>query len=268
MSLKGLPGRAAGGTGRAKEYAKIALRSGLHRRNLDLVRNPYPVRVAAALNWLGTDTVLDVGANIGQYATALRSSGFGGRIISCEPLPDAYAHLARRSGSDASWTALHTAVGDAVGTLQINVSANSYSSSVLPMTSAHLDSAPGSQTIGTATVDVTTVADIVKEHDVDPGRTLLKIDTQGYEGPVLDGTADLLAGFAAVQLELSFVPLYKGQQLFAELSDRLTAAGFGIYALEAGFADPRTGRMLQCDGLFVRDELMPDPAALPGRADE
>jgi FkbM family methyltransferase len=261
MSLKD---RAAGGTGRAKEYAKIALRSGLHKRNLDLVRNPYPVRVATALKWLGTNTVMDVGANIGQYGSALRSSGFTGRIISCEPLPDAYAHLARRSGSDGSWAALHTAVGDSVGTLEINVSANSYSSSVLPMTNAHLDAAPGSQTIGTETVAVTTVADIVKEHDVDPPRTLLKIDTQGYEGPVLDGAGDLLASFAAVQLELSFVPLYSGQQLFAELTSRLSAAGFGTYALEAGFADPRTGRMLQCDGLFVREDLMPDPAALGG----
>jgi FkbM family methyltransferase len=259
MALKD---RAPGGSGRAKEYAKIALRSGLHKRNLDLVRNPYPVRVSTALRWLGTTTVLDIGANIGQYGSALRSSRFDGRIISCEPLPDAYAHLARRTGSDSSWTALHTAVGAEVGTLEINVSANSYSSSVLTMTNAHLDAAPGSQTIGTETVPVTTIVDIVKQHDVDPGKTLLKVDTQGYEGPVLDGAGDLLSQFAAVQLELSFVPLYAGQQLFAELTGRLEANGFGMYAIEAGFADPRTGRMLQCDGLFVRQDLMPDPADL------
>jgi Methyltransferase FkbM domain len=142
------------------------------------------------------------------------------------------------------------------------VSANSYSSSILPMTDAHLDAAPGSQTIGTERVAVTTVVDLVESRGIDPGRTLLKIDTQGYEGPVLDGAGDLLASFAAVQLELSFVPLYSGQLLFGELTTRLTDAGFGTYALEAGFADPRTGRMLQCDGLFVREDLMPDPGAL------
>lgn len=259
MSLKD---RASGGSGRAKEYAKMALRSGLHRANLDLVRNPYPVRVSTALRWLATTTVLDVGANIGQYGSALRSSGFEGRIISCEPLPDAYGHLARRAGSDPGWTTLHTAVGADNGTLEINVSANSYSSSALTMTDAHLDAAPGSQTIGTETVPVTTVAGIVKQHEVDPGHTLLKVDTQGYESPVLDGAAGLLPRFAAVQLELSFVPLYAGQQLFPELTERLADEGFEIYAIEAGFADPRTGRMLQCDGLFVRRDLMPDPADL------
>ena len=261
MSLKD---RAAGGSGRAREYAKIALRSSLHRHNLDLVRSPYPVRVATALRYLGVRTALDIGANIGQYGSALRSSGFTGRIVSCEPLADAFGHLARRAGSDPSWTALHTAVGDALGTIEINVSANSFSSSVLAMTDAHRDAAPGSQFVRAEKVPVTTVVKLVETEQVDPARALLKIDTQGYESAVLDGAGALLGSFAAVQLELSFVALYDGQQLFDELTGRLAGAGFGIYALDAGFADPRTGRMLQCDGLFVRTELLPDPAALAG----
>jgi FkbM family methyltransferase len=247
-----LSARAARGTGRLREYAKLALRSALHKRNLDLVRDPYPRRVATALGWLGIDTVLDIGANIGQYGSALRAGGFTGRIISCEPLPDAFAHLARRSGSDERWTALNTAAGDAPGTLEINVSANSYSSSLLPMTNAHTDAAPGSEFVRTETVPVTTVADIVREQAIDPARTLLKIDTQGYEAPVLDGAGPLVGRLAAISLELSFVPLYAGQQLFDDLVDRLRAADYVLYAIEGGFGDRRTGRMLQCDGLFVR----------------
>jgi FkbM family methyltransferase len=258
--------RATGGTGRVKEYAKLGLRHVLHRRNLDLVRNPYPVRVATALKWLGTETVLDIGANIGQYGSALRSSGYRGRIISCEPLPDAFAHLARRSASDHRWTALHTAVGAEPGTLEINVSANSYSSSILPMTDAHLDAAPGSQFIGTEAVAVTTVRDVVAEHGVEPATTLLKIDTQGYETQVFDGAGALLSDFAAIQLELSFVPLYEGQQLADALMSRLDGLGFTMYCLDAGFADPHTGRMLQCDGLFVQRDLLPrEPTGSMGR---
>jgi len=87
--------RAAHGSGRAREYAKITLRSALHKRNLDLVRHPYPVRVSTAMSWLNIGTLLDIGANIGQYGAAIRASGFSGQIISCEPLPDAFAHLSR-----------------------------------------------------------------------------------------------------------------------------------------------------------------------------
>lgn len=261
MSLRYQAARRAG---RLRERGKIGLRSALQRHNLDLVRHPYPLRVVRALNWLGVTSVLDVGANVGQYASLLRAGGFTGDIYSCEPLQDAFGQLSRRAGGDDRWTPIRTAVGDAVGSIDINVAANSFSSSVLPMTAAHEKAAPGSEFIGQERVPVTTVGELVARHGINPVQTLLKVDTQGYEGPVLDGAGDLLEQFTAVQLELSFVSLYDGQQLFAEMTERLAKAGFGIYALEAGFGDPRTGRMLQCDGLFVRAERLPDPGNLVG----
>jgi FkbM family methyltransferase len=241
---------------RLKEYAKLGIRDVLHRRNLDLVTNPFPVRVATTARWLELDTVLDIGANIGQYGSALRASGYRAAIVSCEPLPDAFAVLARRSAHDRRWTAVNTAVGSEPGTVQINVSANSFSSSILPMAEAHLSAAPGSEFVATVSVPLTTVAELVSQQRVDPARTLLKVDTQGYETPVLDGAGDLLEHFAAVQLELSYVPLYEGQTLADALIERLVAAGFGLHALDAGFGDRRTGRMLQADGLFVRESLI------------
>jgi FkbM family methyltransferase len=240
---------------RPREYAKLALRRVLHRRHLDLVSDPYPARIAATLAHFGVTTVLDVGANIGQYATALRSSGYRGAIVSCEPLSDAFAHLQRRAAHDPRWEPLNTAVGATPGTAEINVSANSYSSSLLAMTAAHTTAAPGSETVSTETVPVITVAELAADRGLDPAQTLLKIDTQGFEAPVLDGAGPLLGQLAAISLELSFVPLYEGQQLFDDLVARLRGAGYLLYALEAGFGDRRTGRMLQCDGLFVRADL-------------
>jgi FkbM family methyltransferase len=250
----------AGGSRRLVDHAKMALHSALQKRNLDLVRNPFPVQISTALSYLHLGTVLDIGGNIGQYGSALRASGFKGRIISCEPLGDAYPHLAKRASADPSWIALNTAVGTEPGEIEINVSANSYSSSILPMTDAHSLAAPGSEYVRSEKVAMTTIADILTAQDVDPGSALLKIDTQGYEGAVLDGAGDRLGEFAAVQLELSMVPLYDGGPLFEDLVQRMRDAGFGIFALEGGFGDPRTGRMLQCDGFFVRSELMPDPS--------
>ena len=104
---------------------------------------------------------------------------------------------------------------------EINIAGNSYSSSLLPMTQHHLSADPSSATVGTQDVKVITVADLVAGHGVTPERCLLKVDTQGFERSVLDGAGDLMDRFAAVQLELSFVELYEGQQLYEELVQEL-----------------------------------------------
>lgn len=236
---------------RVRERAKLAVRRTLQRADLDIGRAPLANRLAATLTSRDITTVIDVGANVGQYASLLRGAGFAGRIISCEPLTGAFAELAERASRDGGWTALHTAVGATPGTTTINVSRNSYSSSLRAMTSAHVKAAPGSDIVSTEPVEVTTVADLVREHDVEPSRTLLKIDTQGFEDEVLAGAGDLVGRFAAVQLELSFVELYEGQRLHDELVALMTAAGYRIQQLDPGFSDA-AGRLLQVDAVFVR----------------
>ena len=98
---------------------------------------------------------------------------------------------------------------------------------------------------------ITTVRDLVAEHSLDPRHTFLKIDTQGYEEEVLAGAGDLVGEFGAIQLEMSFVELYAGQQLFDDLYSRMRGLGYRLQIIESGFSDA-TGRMMQCDGLFVR----------------
>lgn len=237
---------------RVRERAKLAVRSVLHRVDLEVSKGAHPNRVARTLRARGIDTVLDVGANVGQFSAMLRSAGFDGRIVSCEPLEAAHRELVRRAARDSKWQPVRTAVGREQGTIEINVSANSFSSSVLDMTDAHLTSAPGSDYIKSETVGLTTVRDLVAEHAITPGRTLLKIDTQGFESEVLAGAGDLLDQFAAVQLELSFVELYAGQQLYDDLYGLMRGHGFRLHILEPGFSDA-SGRLMQCDGLFVRE---------------
>jgi hypothetical protein len=82
---------------------------------------------------------------------------------------------------------------------------------------------------------------------------VLKVDAQGYERHVLAGAAATLARVAGVQLELSLVPLYEGAMSFDEGLEAMAGAGLELARLDAVFEDPRTGRLLQCDGVFIRD---------------
>lgn len=238
-------------TNRVRERLKLAVRRGLQRADLEISRGSYASRLTATAQTRGIDTVLDVGANVGQFASLLRSAGYRGRIVSVEPLAGAFAQLQRRSGEVSAWTAVNAAVGAEVGETVIHVAEDSYSSSILPATATQRTAAPRSAPIGEETVRMTTVRDLVSEHGLDPARTLLKVDTQGFEEDVLRGAGDLIGAFAAIQLELSFVELYAGQRLYEDLVADLGAAGYRIHQLETGFSDQQ-GRLMQVDGLFVR----------------
>lgn len=224
----------------------------VHRAGFDIYRESFKRRFVHALDLHGVDTVLDIGANVGQFGRELRRAGFTGRIISLEPLAEAFAVLQRQAASDSSWITERSAVGAAVGTLTMNVAANSVSSSALPMLELHADAAPQSRYVTTEDVPATTVDELVKRHSVTPESTLLKIDVQGYEAPVLAGAAATLDRFAAVRTEMSLVPLYEGQVLFGEILNELNGRGFDLWQLEPGFVEPSTGRLLQADGVFFR----------------
>lgn len=213
-----------------------------------------PGRLAAMLADHAVDLVVDVGANTGQFAQALRAGGYGGQILSFEPLSTAHARLLRTSRLDAHWDiAPRIAVGDHEGEIEIHISGNSVSSSVLGMLDSHASAASDSAYIGSERVRVSRLDILARDHLAQSTVPFLKIDTQGYEDRVLDGAVGMLAQVAGLQLELSFVPLYEDQKMFDALLERIRALGFSIWAIWPGFHDPRTGRMLQVDAVFFRD---------------
>ena len=225
----------------------------LDRRGYELIAGPFAQRVVRALEYLGVDTVIDGGANIGQYAQGLRDAGFSGRIFSIEPLSSAFAQLSASASPDPGWTVERTAFSDRPGEITVNISENSVSSSVLPMLAAHSDVAPASVYVSAESAPATTVDDFVDRHRIVPARTLLKLDVQGYENTVFDGAQSTIGDFAAAQIELSYVPLYDGQWLAAETLSFFESRGYELWMLDpAVMFDPVTGRTLQCDGVFAR----------------
>jgi FkbM family methyltransferase len=198
------------------------------------------------------DTVLDVGANTGQYAFSIRAGGYRRAIVSYEPLSAAFAKLQASARRDDRWSAKNLALGAAPGTLEINIAGNSVSSSFLPMLPSHASAAPKSAYVGREVVDVSTVDDEMRT--ISAERPFLKIDSQGFEAQILDGARHSLSRFQGVQLELSLVLLYEGQDLFDDILHRLTSEGLELWSLERGFTDPHDERLLQVDGWFFRPD--------------
>jgi FkbM family methyltransferase len=204
------------------------------------------------LKHLAIDLVLDVGANQGQYGKSLRRGGYKGNIISFEPLNCAFNQLKLRSKYDSLWQVNNYALGNENTDSIINISANSYSSSILSMTNAHSKLSNESAFVGEQNIVVKTL-DSVFENIVDSDNNIfLKIDTQGYEKKVILGALNSLEKIVGIQIEVSMIELYKEEDLFIDMINFLDSKGFKTISIESGFFDHKTGYLLQSDLIFIK----------------
>lgn len=192
-------------------------------------------------------TVVDIGANRGQFALAARAIS-GARVVSFEPLPQV-ATIFQKVFSDDSAVRLHVAaIGEKAEKKLIHLSARDDSSSLLEIGDAQSSYFPGTHEVGTLEVDVGPLDQFVSKEDI-VRPAMLKLDVQGFEMQALAGCRSLIGHFDYVYCECSFVELYKGQKLAGEVISYLGGLGFGL----SGIYNPsygRVGNCIQADLLF------------------
>jgi FkbM family methyltransferase len=175
------------------------------------------------INHRKIDTVIDVGANVGQFGEGLRAEGYRGKIVSFEPIASVYQELAKKAAADGNWEAHHCGLGAAAGTAQIHVSELTVFSSILDMTgSAKLHDSRTAVT-RTEEIEIRTLDQIAKSLT---GNILLKIDAQGYERHVIDGGQQTIGRVLGIQLELPVIRVYEGEWQFHEALRFMSDLGF------------------------------------------
>jgi FkbM family methyltransferase len=216
------------------------------------IQNSQDLLLNRCIIFFQIDLIIDAGANIGQYATGLRKHGYTKHLFSFEPLINAFDQLKTKSAKDNKWEVFNLGVGSSSGQLNINVSENLVSSSFLPVTEASTEAAPKSRFSSTQTVNVVRLDEFLIDRVSGFENIFLKIDVQGFELEVLKGAEALLSKVKVIQLEMSFVPMYKDGPLFADVLSTLDKLGFEIYTIIPEFRNETSGRMLQADGIFIR----------------
>lgn len=230
------------------------VRSIARRFGIDIRRFPGPDDLAFYLARHRIAGALDVGGNVGQTGLLLRSLGFRGQIVSVEPLPEAFQKLRAAAAADGNWTAHHLGLGDAAGELPLNVgTATTFSSFLAP--TAHVNAINEHSTVSRQVIVPIRRMDEAwgDFHISDADPLLLKIDTQGYELPVLRGAGERLRTFSLLQIEMSIRPIYQGQPPFHEVIAYLRTNGFALTSLIRGYAGGETDELLEMDGIFVRE---------------
>lgn len=195
-------------------------------------------------------TVIDIGANRGQFALAVRHLLPGASIHSFEPLPGPGKVFGKLFADDAMVHLRPVAIGRKKKRAVIHISGRDDSSSLLPISEVQADLFSGTAEVGRSTIDVGPLSYFLDTEQI-RAPALLKVDVQGYELEVLAGSESMIDRFSWVYVECSFVELYEGQAFADEVIAWLREHGFrlrGIYNM----AYDALGISVQADFLFER----------------
>jgi FkbM family methyltransferase len=198
--------------------------------------------------------VLDVGAYTGTYAQSLRRFGYKKKIISFEPIRESYDDLIINSSKDEKWN-IHerVAIGNDTGLIKINISKKKDSSSILKIKKNHIRLEPESKIVKSENVKMIKLDKIIKKY-VNKNNIYLKIDTQGYEYPVLLGSGNFLKKIKVIQLELSLHKLYEGQESWEKILKYLEKFNFKIWNIIPGFKNKEIGQLMQFDVIAYKEK--------------
>ena len=206
------------------------------------------------LKGLTCNTIVDIGANCGQFALVSRECFPHAIIHSIEPLDEPAILFEKIFKDDPSVTLYHCAIGMQKATLQMHIAGKNDSSSLLPIGENQISLFPKTKERETRNVLVLPLEDIVDKKTILPP-ALLKIDVQGYELTVLKGCQSLLDKFVYIYVECSFIELYEGQAFANDVIQFLQSHGFSLKGVYNVFYS-KSGQAIQGDFLFRRKSLL------------
>jgi FkbM family methyltransferase len=222
----------------------------------------YRAQLRAILEDHRVDLVIDVGANEGQFASALRSI-YSGEILSFEPVGAAFEKLTAAARGDARWMLLQLALGSESSRQVIHVADQTKFSSLHSATTFCAERF-GDVACHTRdeVVTVRRLDEVLAERypDLLRRRIFLKIDTQGHDADVFNGLGRASRHVIGLQSELSLIPLYENIPHWTQSLLVYEREGFRVVGLYPTSRD-RAGRVIEYEGLLVRHDLVAPEAS-------
>ena len=183
------------------------------------------VEHVSAIRGLKPRTLIDVGANKGQFSLIARSLFPEILIHAFEPIAAERAKLSLVLKNEG--LAIYpVAVGRQAETRDFFVTSRLDSSSLLKPAVGQKEAFDVSL-VSVNSIEVVRLADVIRFAEL-PRPVLLKIDVQGGELDALIGVGDDICYIDHIYCEVSFVPLYEDQPLAGDIICYLRALGFSV----------------------------------------
>lgn len=230
---------------------KNILRKIIQRTGFDFHRyRPVPDR-SKFWQSLNIKTILDIGANVGQFAREAREKLPEAQIYSFEPLKQCFEALEKGFEKEPKFKAFNYALGDKERELEMHKSSYTPSSSILQMSDVHKDLFPHTKEHTQEKIFVKKLDDIAKELNLQK-ELLIKVDVQGFEDKVIAGGENIFKIAKVILIETSFVELYKNQPSFDDIYQKLKSLGFKYHGSMQEKVDKHSGKIISEDSLFIR----------------
>lgn len=214
--------------------------------------------LAALLKAYEADCVVDVGAHVGEFGTALRNAGYSGQIVSFEPVNNYFRRLEAVAAPDTKWQVYRAALGRDTGDRPMNVMDGTGSSFLSPSkyamrfwpewNSAYIEKVPMRR--------LSEMMDMFFP-SIGVSRPFLKLDTQGYDVEVFQSAGDRIHDFVGLQCELSLIPLYEGMPTIEDALGVFRAVGFDVTGFFPVAVENATARLLEVDCVMIRSQTLP-----------
>jgi len=196
-------------------------------------------------------SIIDIGANVGQFGKKIRQYYPTAHLYSFEPIPFVCEELKLNFKDDPNFTAINVGLGDSDGKTKFHMNLFSDSSSMLEIAELHTKNFPYTKDEIEIEVEVKQLDNCFKTNEIQKPY-LVKIDVQGFEEQVINGGLQVIRNAEMVITESSYKELYKGQSLFDTLYEKLKAMGFdyagNLEQMESAF----NGEPLQGDAIFIK----------------
>lgn len=197
------------------------------------------------------ESIIDIGANVGQFGKKIRQYYPTAHLYSFEPIPFVCEELKLNFKDDPNFTAINVGLGDSDGKTKFHMNLFSDSSSMLEIAELHTKNFPYTKDEIEIDVEVKQLDNCFKVNEIQKPY-LVKIDVQGFEEQVINGGLQVIRNADMIITESSYKELYKGQALFDTLYEKLKAMGFdfagNLEQMESAF----NGEPLQGDAIFIK----------------
>lgn len=189
-------------------------------------------------------TVIDVGAAAGTWSVSASALWPDCSFVLFEPLRERKEELERLVAGNPGFHFVHSAAGSGSGTVQFRI-AEDLDGSGVGDNARKQDRA--------RTVDVTSIDLEIKKLGLS-GPYVIKLDTHGFEVPILHGCEKVMPDVALFIIECYGFHITNNSLLFWEMCREMDGRGFRLFDVVDVMRRPKDKAFWQCDAFFIRKE--------------